>query len=51
MLNKEEAIHLLRRVADQLEYRGIEPASDIEKLRVLAHQLEHEWGIGKHYDY
>ena len=40
MLNKEEAIHLLLIVANELEIRGIEPASDIEKLRVLAHQLE-----------
>lgn len=40
MLNKEEAIHLLLRVANQLEHRGIEPAADTEKLRVLAHQLE-----------
>ena len=45
MLNKEEAIHLLLRVANQLEYRGIEPAADTEKLRVLAHQLEREWRI------
>ena len=43
MLNKEEVIHLLNRVATQLEQRGIAPASNIEKLRVLAHQLEQEW--------
>lgn len=47
MLNKEEVPDLLNRVADKLEYRGIEPASDIEKLRVLAHQLEQERGIEK----
>ena len=45
MLNKEEAIDLLRRVANELEIRGIEPASDIEKLRALARQLELLWGV------
>jgi len=47
MLNKKETIHLLDRVANKLEERGIEPASDVEKLRVLSRQLEQEWGIGK----
>jgi len=40
MENKNEAIALLNRVALRLEQRGISPASDIEKLRALAHQLE-----------
>ena len=43
MLSKKEAIDLLSRVADKLEYRGIEPASDIEKLRVLAHYIDVMW--------
>ena len=42
MLNKKEAIYLLLQVANELECRGIEPASDTEKLRVLAHQLEEQ---------
>ena len=42
MITKKEAIDLLSRVADKLEYRAIEPASDIEKLRVLAHQIREE---------
>lgn len=29
---------LLERVAKKLEQRGIEPASDVEKLRVLANK-------------
>ena len=36
MINKKEIMGLLNRVADKLEKRGIEPASDVEKLRVLA---------------
>ena len=36
LINKVESIDLLSRVADKLEERGIEPASDVEKLRVLA---------------
>ena len=40
MINNKGAIALLRRVANELEFRGIEPAGDIEKLRVVAHQLE-----------
>lgn len=40
MINKEESIVLLNRVADKLEKRGVESASDVEKLRVLARQLE-----------
>jgi hypothetical protein len=35
-MSKEETKQLLERVADMLEERGIEPASDVEKLRVLA---------------
>jgi len=35
-MNKEETRQLLERVADKLEERGIEPSSDVEKLRVLA---------------
>jgi len=35
-MNKKEAKELLERVADKLEKRGIEPASDVNKLRVLA---------------
>lgn len=34
-MNKAESKQLLERVADKLEKRGIEPASDVEKLRVL----------------
>ena len=44
MINKNEAIDLLNRVALRLEQRGIEPVSDIEKLRILANQLEQKWG-------
>ena len=40
MITKKEAIDLLNRVATLLEQRGIEPASDIEKLRVLAHYID-----------
>ena len=40
MINKQEAIDLLSRVALRLEQRGIGPAADTEKLRALAHQLE-----------
>lgn len=42
MITKKEATDLLSRVADKLEYRAIELASDIEKLRVLAHQFREE---------
>ena len=43
IVNKNEAIDLLNRVALRLEQRGIAPASDIENLRVLANQLEQKW--------
>lgn len=43
MLTKKEAMALLIRVADNLDHRGIEPASDIEKLRALAYQVEQKW--------
>lgn len=42
MITKKEAIDLLSGVAEKLAYRGIEPASDIEKLRALAHQIREE---------
>jgi len=48
MITKKEAIDLLSRVANELEDRGIEPASDIEKLRVLAHQIREEKSILPH---
>ena len=48
MITKKEAIDLLSRVANELEYREIEPASDIEKLRVLAHQIREETFILSH---
>ena len=34
-MSKKESKQLLERVADKLEERGIEPSSDVEKLRVL----------------
>ena len=43
-MNKKEAIDLLNQVALKLEQRGLAPASDIEKLRALAHQLEQAEG-------
>lgn len=39
-MSKEETKQLLERVADKLEERGIEPSSDVEKLRVLAFSFE-----------
>ena len=43
MINKKEAIALLNQVALRLEQRGIGPTADVEKLRVLANQLEQKW--------
>jgi len=40
LANLRERIDLLERVADKLAIRGIEPASDVEKLRVFAAHLK-----------
>ena len=38
--DRKDQAELLERVADKLEYRGILPASDVEKLRVLANEIK-----------
>lgn len=39
-IDANESAELLERVAEKLERKGIEPASDVEKLRVLASKMK-----------